>query len=423
MTSLVRTPVVSLLLVALALTGRSAAAQDLLFIGDAAIGSAGRFGERLGSVPAAVHGTLVDGGRIVVEGTTAYDTRTGQATAIPGTVLAGDPLLPRVFISDGQQVAAFRIDTGQVTPLLSLMPFASTRPSALYAPLADRLLIHRELTPGSHEVVVVDVASAAVVRAFPAVWTFTFGWTVTPDGQRLTVRGTTSYQTYPSGLLLIDTESGAVLTSPPDRGVIGFGTVIDDRHFERTYALSRSEVTVFDDQLRFLGAVAVRSSCAQPSMAVSAHTGRVYVVDSVGGGQVYGQPVPIHHYLSVFDGANGAFIDSREITDAAGVPAGSNSCSELPITVITAPGAPKQFAASVSGHDLSLSWRDGGGITAGYVLEVGLAPGQTALTIDLGGKTSASFANVPPGRYVARLRAINPFGVSRPSSDVVIVVP
>lgn len=158
-------------------------------------------------------------------------------------------------------------------------------------------------------------------------------------------------------------------------------------------------------------------------MAVSPHTGRLYVVDSVGGGEFYGQKSPIHHYLSVFEGATWRFVESREITAAAGVPAGSNSCSSLPIAVVTAPGAPRQLAVSVTGRDLALSWSDGGGITAAYVLEVGLAPGQTIATITLGTRPSAAFSQVPPGRYTARMRTVNPFGVSRPSNEVTIVVP
>lgn len=233
-------------------------------------------------------------------------------------------------------------------------------------------------------------------------------WTLNPTGA-------------PGGLLLIDAVTGALLASqqPPE----SLGAFIDDRRFERTYLLSRHELAAFDDNLQRLGAFAVRSSCAEPTMAVSPHTGRLYVVDSVGGGQYYGQPVPIHHYLSVYDGATGRFVDSREITVAAGVPAGSNWCSSLPITVVTAPGPPRQLAASMTGRDLALSWTDGGGITAAYVLEVGLTSGQTAVTVSLGSQTSAAFPNVPPGRYVARMRAVNPFGVSRPSNEVTIMVP
>ena len=96
---------------------------------------------------------------------------------------------------------------------------------------------------------------------------------------------------------------------------------------------------------------------------------------------------------------------------------------ESPIAVVTAPGPPRQLAATVTRRSLALSWSDGGGITADYVLEVGLIPGQTTATVSLGNHIPATFSQVPPGRYVARLRATNPFGVSRPSEEVAIVVP
>lgn len=423
MTCSVRIRAAALLLSCLGAAG-PAAAQDLLFIGDAAIGSAGQFGERLGAAPPEVHGQLMNGGRTLVYGPLAIDTATGQLLPVFfGDVLAVEASGPRVFSYDGQTVSMYRLDTGQLTPLV-----AARRPptflgvSARYANEAGQLFVERLATNGGSEMAIVDVASGALVRTVAAGWQGALGWSVSPDGRRLVVNAVFP-ALYPSGLLVIDAVTGALLHAEPHPDTLGPDLFVDDRHFERTYLLSRSALTAFSDNGQPLGAVSVGSSCAPPSMAVSPHTGRLYVIDSYGGGEFYGQKVPVHHYLTVYDGETARRIDSREITTAAGVPAGSNSCSSLPITVVTAPGAPKQLAASVSGRDLSLSWRDGGGVTAGYVLEVGLAPGQTALTVDLGQRTSASFANVPPGRYVVRLRATNPFGLSRPSNDVTIVVP
>lgn len=122
-----------------------ASAQDRLFIGTGEIGSAGRFGERIGDAPAAVHGLFVDGGRIVVDGTMAFDTLTGRSAVVPGRqVLAGDPLRPRVFTYDGQMVASVRVDTGQLSPLISAQPTGFlANVSARYAPAAGLLFVHR----------------------------------------------------------------------------------------------------------------------------------------------------------------------------------------------------------------------------------------------------------------------------------------
>ncbi|MCC6756318.1 MAG: hypothetical protein IT199_08090, partial [Solirubrobacterales bacterium] len=357
-----------------------ASAQDRLFIGTGEIGSAGRFGERIGDAPAAVHGLFVDGGRIVVNGEVAFDTLTGRSAVVPGgQVLAGDPLRPRVFTYDGQTVASVRVDTGQLSPLISAQPAGFLADvSARYAPAAGLLFVQRGAAGAEGEIAVVDVARAMVVRSFAARWLGSTGWSVSADGRRLVVNAWTLNPTgAPGGLLLIDAVTGALLASqqPPE----SFGAFIDDRRFERTYLLGRYELAAFDDNVQRLGAFAVHSSCTQPTMAVSPHTGRLYVVYSAGGGEFYGQRVPTQYFLSVYDGATGRFVDSRDITAAAGVPAGANWCSSLPITVVTAPGPPRQLAASMTGRDLALSWTDGGGITAAYVLEVGLAPGQTAV--------------------------------------------
>ncbi|MCC6990766.1 MAG: hypothetical protein IT181_17295, partial [Acidobacteria bacterium] len=207
-----------------------AAAQDRLFVGTGEIGSAGRFAERLGVAPSAVYGVFVDGGRIVVDGTTAYDTTTGQAAAVQGgEVLAGDPAQPRVFTFDGQTVSAFRFDTRQLTPLVPAQAatFLSVV-TARYAPATGLLFVRRPAAGGGGEIVVVDATTATVLRTLPEAWGNTLGWSVSPDGRRLVV----------------------------------------------------------------------------------------------------------------------------------------NSCSSLPIAVVTAPGPPRQLAATVAGRDLALSWSDGGGITA-----------------------------------------------------------
>jgi len=57
------------------------------------------------------------------------------------------------------------------------------------------------------------------------------------------------------------------------------------------------------------------------------------------------------------------------------------------------------------------------------VLDIGLAPGRTDLSVLLGPDSRASFAAVPPGVYYLRLRGGNEFGGGRPSSEIRVVVP
>ncbi|MFN7978011.1 MAG: fibronectin type III domain-containing protein [Vicinamibacterales bacterium] len=81
--------------------------------------------------------------------------------------------------------------------------------------------------------------------------------------------------------------------------------------------------------------------------------------------------------------------------------------------------------ASVAAGAVALSWQlprlSPAAVT--YRLEAGLAPGATAVSIDLGAAASTTIPGVPPGRYYARIRAVNYNGVSAPSNEVVIDVP
>ncbi|MCC6990770.1 MAG: fibronectin type III domain-containing protein, partial [Acidobacteria bacterium] len=87
-----------------------------------------------------------------------------------------------------------------------------------------------------------------------------------------------------------------------------------------------------------------------------------------------------------------------------------------------APGAPRNLVASVSGHDVSLTWRNVGDATA-FVVDVGLAPGRTDVSVYHDGGTAATFTGVPSGTYFVRVRGGNTFGGGRPSNEAVVVVP
>jgi hypothetical protein len=89
-----------------------------------------------------------------------------------------------------------------------------------------------------------------------------------------------------------------------------------------------------------------------------------------------------------------------------------------PLTPVLAP-------AVVSGRAVSLAWTlpvSSGAATA-YRLEAGQIPGAAALTLELGAASATTIPGVPPGRYYARLRAVNANGVSAPSNEIVIDVP
>lgn len=95
------------------------------------------------------------------------------------------------------------------------------------------------------------------------------------------------------------------------------------------------------------------------------------------------------------------------------------------ITYLAAPLPPVLSPATVTGAAVAMSWvlPDASPQVNGYLLEAGAAPGATAVSIELGPALSTIVPGVPPGRYYARIRAVNYNGMSAPSNEVVIDVP
>jgi len=87
------------------------------------------------------------------------------------------------------------------------------------------------------------------------------------------------------------------------------------------------------------------------------------------------------------------------------------------------PAAPVSLRATATAFTVQISWAEGGsgGATTSYVLEAGLAPGTTAVTLPVG-STSLTVPGVAPGTYYLRVRAVNAFGTSLPSNEVALVV-
>jgi len=174
-------------------------------------------------------------------------------------------------------------------------------------------------------------------------------------------------------------------------------------------------VFVFDRDLHplatlHLNAEPVYPSPCPPAVRVSAHTSRAYVL--FGGANSF-FPIPMR--LLAIDLAAGQLVGDVEVSSTLG-----HACSTL--NLLTAPGPPRNFLASVDGQRVSLVWENVGGASH-FVLEVGLAPGRTDLSVALGPDSRASFANVPSGTYYLRLRGGNEFGGGRPSSEIRVAVP
>lgn len=100
----------------------------------------------------------------------------------------------------------------------------------------------------------------------------------------------------------------------------------------------------------------------------------------------------------------------------------TQACTSTP--VLPPPGPPSRLSGQVSGSTVKLSWLAPvvGGLPTGYVVEAGLAAGQTLDRLPVGLQTSLTVQNVPVGRYYTRVRAVNAAGQSSPSQEIVVSV-
>jgi fibronectin type III domain protein len=98
-----------------------------------------------------------------------------------------------------------------------------------------------------------------------------------------------------------------------------------------------------------------------------------------------------------------------------------------PTPTLSAPGPPRQFSATVSGNNVTLSWGapDSGGTPSTYVIAAGSAAGWSNLGSFATGSTQTSYTagNVPNGTYFARASAQNSAGTSAASNEVSFTVP
>jgi hypothetical protein len=242
-------------------------------------------------------------------------------------------------------------------------------------------------------------------------------WKVTADGRRLYF-GTPGVAAGPFGspltvLAMLNTATGVVTTSTATHSTLGGSPVLDEAN-GRVIALGPAGlITVLSSDLAVLGTTTVPASCN--NAAVSPHTGRLYL--AVFHGDFFGPGSGGPLTLRVFDAVTYASL-AAPVT-----PPGrfrNNECRY--VTVLTAPGAPRDLAAAVAGSTVLVSWTNVGG-ASGFVLEAGFAPGRTDLSVFLGAEPFAVFTGVPPGTYYVRVRGGNEVGGGRASAEMQVVVP
>ena len=78
----------------------------------------------------------------------------------------------------------------------------------------------------------------------------------------------------------------------------------------------------------------------------------------------------------------------------------------------------------MSGSTVTFSWSPPAfGPVTGYIIEAGSATGLSNLAVaSIGNVLTQSFANVPPGTYYVRIRAVNAQGASIVSNERIVTV-
>ena len=400
-----------------------AGAQDRLYLDGSEIGAFGRFAERIGPSNG-LEGRLIAGGRIAVHDNRVVDLRTGAERALPTgtTVVALDPARPRLIVASTPSAPVATLDVSLFDPLsgtLTLLTSSACASSTIgsivtnssYAYSAQVVFVSRCAAAQTvQDVVAIDVQSTPpVLRVLAIPPTQGGALTASPDGRRLYfslsagffgVGSTTAY----------DVATGAIV------GVGGTnGEIVWDEARDRLFVVSRTGletvlVSAFDRDLQFLGAAELFSRICTARLQISPHTGRIYVST---------------------DGTTNTTAEPAKLRAFAGEPLALTASAFLPppsgptcagAVLRTAPGPPREVRASVTGRDVTLDWQNVGAASS-FVLDVGLQPGRTDLSVFLGSSQSAGFANVPPGTYYLRVRGGNEFGGGRPSEEIAIVVP
>ena len=133
---------------------------------------------------------------------------------------------------------------------------------------------------------------------------------------------------------------------------------------------------------------------------------------------------PATTFTAVNVGAGTYYV--RVISEGSG--AVSPASTEIVFTVGTcgtAPGAPTNLQAAVSGSTVAFTWTapSSGCAPTSYLFQAGASAGASNLATSTVAGTSLTAANVANGTYYVRVIAVNAVGQSAPTADLVVTLP
>lgn len=383
-------------------------AQDRLFTRFHEVGAVGRFGQDLGRAPADVHAPLIGGGRYLVTGNGAVNTRTGAFVWLgPGFLVGYDRARPRVFMARADGVWDVDVDTGFEVLVLPGPTFDLL--GCVHATSADVPLCAFLRADGQHELVRPGPLGpiSVLVTRFASI--APLNWVITPDGSRVYFAGCTRVSAPGPGSLCLeadiarfDLRTGDLTFAGQGGPLPALGTLQWDEANERLFSIA-GVIDVFAENLTRLMRASVPGTCRQ--LAISPHTARVYLLTGSAASGAVLQAFDARSYAALTPGVG------RGADEACG-----------PLTLATAPGRPRDVSATIVGRDVTINWTNIGA-ASNFVLDVGYTAGRVDFSLPLGVEPRVTFAGVPPGTYHLRVRGGNVLGGGLPSAVLTVTVP
>lgn len=365
------------------------------------------------SKPVAVAGgallTWIVDGRLVV-----FDVASGQITQVwvaglvdLRSVLAVSRDGNRILLFGGTVTSSAVAVVGVGQGSLRFIDIGVGVRAVAYAAESDLLFVARNtVNAGLAEVDVLSASSGASIKTIPGVPRDVVGLAVTAAGTRVFAN------TASGGVFAFDAISAALSAAGAYPSNAPPPALDETRH--RLLALAGTPpfvAALSPETLQLVGRVyltpaAPRSGGAIADFEVSAQSATILA---------FAAGPQCQRLLLALNAETGDLRRTGEMP-----PSGTGNCDAVRLVLLTEPGAPANFASTVTGHTVNLEWASADATR--YEIEAGSAPGLANLATISVTETHLTVDGAPPGVYYLRVRAINTIGKSAPSQETRVVV-